>query len=68
MGEFLIFQSDDGRTLLEATVRLFRTVQSEGCRSVERDVKHENLSRRDERLKNPPLAGKAVLLLTKRTP
>ena len=85
MGEFLIFQSDDGRTRLdvtldgetlwlsqkqlaelfgktkgtvsehikhiyeegelapEATVRLFRTVQSEGGRSVERDVEHYNL-------------------------
>ena len=85
MGEFLIFQSDDGRTRLdvtldgetlwlsqkqlaelfdkakatvsehikhiyeegelapEATVRLFRTVQSEGGRNVERDVEHYNL-------------------------
>ena len=85
MGEFLIFQSDDGHTQLnvtldgetlwlsqkqlaelfgrakasisehikhiyedgelspEATVRLFRTVQSEGDRSVERDVEHYNL-------------------------
>lgn len=85
MGEFLIYQSDDGRTKLnvtldgetlwlsqkqlaelfgkakgtlsehikhifeegelarEATVRLFRTVQSEGGRSVERDVEHYSL-------------------------
>ena len=136
MGEFLIYQSDDGRTRLNvtldgetlwlsqkqiaelfgkakgtlsehikhifeegelargATVRLFRTVQSEGGRSVERDVEHYNLDmvlavgyrvrsargtqfRRwaterlgeyllkgftmdDERLKNPPVAGKAA--------
>ena len=85
MGEFLIFQSDDGHTQLnvtldgetlwlsqkqlaelfgrakasisehikhiyedgelspEATVRLFRTVQAEGERNVERDVEHYNL-------------------------
>ena len=136
MGEFLIYQSDDGHTRLNvtldgetlwlsqkqlaelfgkakgtlsehikhifeegelarsATVRLFRTVQTEGGRSVERDVEHYNLDmvlavgyrvrsvrgtqfRRwaterlgeyllkgftmdDERLKNPPVAGKGV--------
>jgi hypothetical protein len=34
---------EDGELTPEATVRLFRTVQTEGSRSVEREVEHYNL-------------------------
>jgi hypothetical protein len=36
---------DDGELVPEATVRLFRTVQIEGRREVDREVEHYNLNK-----------------------